>query len=68
MRPVRRVDALGDARGIQPLVPGVAVCDEVHGVVVQEHVARKIRRLSQRWLASHEADARAAATPACAMW
>src|SRR5256885_733330 len=52
MRPAAAVDAVGDPRGLEPFLPGAAVGDEVHGIVVQEHVAREVFRPLERRIAS----------------
>ena len=43
--PRAAVDAVGDAGRVEPFLPGVAVGDEVHRVVVQQHVVRQVCRL-----------------------
>ncbi len=58
MRPAAAVDAVGDARRLEPFLPGAAVGHEVHGVVVQKHVAREVFRLLKRRIAARELRAR----------
>src|SRR6266850_307417 len=48
VRPARAVDLVGDARQIEPLLPRVAVRDQVHRIVVEQRVAREIDRLADR--------------------
>src|SRR3954468_9097119 len=45
MRPARAVDLVGAARALQPLLPGVAVCHEIHRIVMKQRVPREIRGL-----------------------
>src|SRR5713226_8408425 len=54
MRPAAAVDAIRDAGRLQPLLPRVAVRDEVHRLVVQEHVVRQVRGLAQPGLVARE--------------
>ena len=58
MRPAAAVDAVGDPRGLEPFLPGAAVGDEVHGIVVQEHVAREVFRPLERRIAARQRRAR----------
>src|SRR2546422_4448007 len=54
MRPAAAVDAVGDAGRLQPLLPCVAARDEVHRLVVQEHVVREVGGLAQAGMVARE--------------
>src|SRR5687767_7796071 len=41
MRPAAGIDLVGNPRGLQPFLPGIAAGDNLHGVVVQQGLMRK---------------------------
>src|SRR5688572_22719294 len=48
------VDLVSDARGLQPFLPSVAAGNDFHRVVVQQGVAREVRRGLEAGLALHQ--------------
>ena len=56
--PRLRVDLVGDARRLEPFLPGVAAGHDLHRVVVQQRVVREVGGLLQRRIALDQLRAR----------